>query len=254
MSYIDLHGVLRDWPYEPDKISVRKILGADGAVRIQMRVELGVLQMESEGRPDGYRPHGYKSLQHYHRSRVNKYQQKNGTALGFSLSRQDCQELRVEASLYYRRYVALFVLEEYPGVIADTAHSLGLFDLCRDYASDNDDRTWLEEFRPYVLMMQARARAYQAIEENEATSALAHVNRGIIDIRAHFERYGKTEAEDRSEELKVLRGMARELGEKVPRDSLIVTRKALRDAIEQERFEDAAKLRDTLKNLFKHEA
>jgi hypothetical protein len=254
MSYIDLHSVLRDWPYEPDKISVRKILGADGNVRIQMRVELGVLQMDAEGRPDGYRPHGHKTLLHYHRSRVARYEQKNGTALGFTLAREDCQELRVEASLFYRRYVALFVLEEYPGVIADTTHSLGIFDLCRDYAADSDDRVWLEEFRAYVLMMQARARAYQAIEENEPTSALAHVNRGIIDIRAHYDRYRKTEAEENSEELKVLRGMARELGEKVPKDSLIVTRRALRDAIEQERFEDAARLRDTLKNLYNHEA
>ena len=40
-----------------------------------------------------------------------------------------------------------------------------------------------------------------------------------------------------------------ELGTKMPKDSLIVTRKALRDAIEQERFEEAAKLRDALKHL-----
>lgn len=254
MSYIDLHSVLRDWPYEPDKISVRKILGADGAVRIQMRVELGLLQMEADGRPDGYRPHGHRSLLHYHRSRLAKHEQKNGTSLGFTISREDCQELRVEASLFYRRYVALFVLEEYAGVVEDATHSLGIFDLCRDFAVESDDRVWLEEFRPYVLMMQARARAYQALEENETTSALAHVNRGILNIRAHFDHFGRPEADQNSEELKVLRTMARELGEKVPKDSLIVTRKALRDAIEQERFEDAAKLRDTLKNRTNHEA
>lgn len=252
MSYIDLHSVLRDWPYEPDKISVRKILGADGAVRVQMRVELGVLQMEGEGRPDGTKPHGYKSLLDYHRSRINRHEQRNGTPLGCGLSREDCQELRIEASLYYRRYVALFVLEEYAGVTEDTTHSLGVFDLCRDHAIEADDRVWLEEFRPYVLMMQARAQAYQASEENEPASALAHVNRGIMDIRAHLDRYNRPDMEEKSEEIKVLRTMAHELSGKVPKNSLIVTRRALRDAIEQERFEEAAKLRDTLKSLYNH--
>ena len=95
MSYVDLQQALRDWPYEPEKISVRMILGGDGTVRIQMRVELGILQMEAQGRPDGYRPHGCESLLAYHRRRLAKHEHRNGTALGFSLSRDDCRALRV---------------------------------------------------------------------------------------------------------------------------------------------------------------
>ena len=55
---------------------------------------------------------------------------------------------------------------------------------------------------------------------------------------------------ERCEEIRILRGLAREINDKVPRDSLIVTRKALRDAVDQERFEEAARLRDELKNLY----
>jgi len=249
MSYVDLQQALRDWPYEPEKISVRKILGGDGTVRIQMRVELGILQMEAEGRPDGFRPHGSEFLLAYHRKRLAKHEQRNGTALGFSLSRDDCRALRVEASLYYRRYVALFVLEEYAAVAQDTSHSLGIFDLCRDYALEPDDRMSLEEFRPYVLMMDARARAYEALEDGEPSSALAHVNRGIVAIKGHLGSGSTPEAIGASEELKILRGMAQELSQRVPPDSVLVTRKALRDAVEQERFEDAARLRDALKHL-----
>jgi hypothetical protein len=62
MCYIDLHETLSAWPYDAEQISVRKIVGLDGAVRIQMRVELGVLQMEVSGRPDGTRPHGSASV------------------------------------------------------------------------------------------------------------------------------------------------------------------------------------------------
>lgn len=250
MAYIDLQPALRDWPYEPDKISVRKILGADGVVRIQMRVELGILQMEAEGRPDGVRPHGCETLLAYHQKRIHRHEHRNGTGLGFGLTREECQELRVEASLYYRRYVALFVLEEYADVFRDTSHSLGIFDLCRDFALENEDRLALEEFRPYVLMMDARSRAYHALEEGQPASALAHINRGVMHIRAHLDRFAQPDAEKRSEELKILRNLGNELSQRVPQDSIVVTRKALRTAIQEERFEDAAKLRDALKNLY----
>lgn len=252
MSYIDLKPVLRDWPYEPDKISVRKILSTDGSVRIQMRVELGILQMEAEGRPDGIRPHHHDTLLKHHLQRLKDHERRNGTPLGFSLSREECHDIRTEASLFYRRYVAYFVLEEYSNVWKDTAHNLAISDLCREFAIETEDRLFLEEYRPYLLMMDARARAYHAIEENEAASALAHVNRGILEIRTHLEQYDKPEAIEHCEELKILRTMSGKLGDQVPKDSLIVTRKALRDAIEQERFEEAAKLRDTLKDLYNH--
>ncbi len=250
MSYVDLQPALRDWPYESEKISVRKILGTDGAVRIQMRVELGILQMEAEGRPDGDKPNGCDSLLAYFRKRLTRHEQQNGTTLGCGLSSQECYSLRAEASLYYRRYIAFFVLEEYAEVIRDTSHSLAIFDLCRDNALAPEDRTMLEEFRPYVLMMDARGRAYQAIEAGEAASALAHVNRGMMHIKTHFEELGQHDAIDNSEELRILKSLGKKLSEQVPQDSLIVTRKALRNAIEQERFEEAARLRDTLKNLY----
>ncbi len=249
MSYIDLQATLQDWPYEPEKISVRKILGTDETVRIQMRVELGILQMESEGRPDGLKPHGCDTLLAFHKKRLTKHQERNGTILGFGLTRQECHALRVEASLFYRRYIALFVLEEFANVLRDTLHSLEIFDLCHEYGIDPEDRVALEEFRPYVLMMNARALAYQALEENHPASALAHVNRGILSIRAHFDRTGHVETGKGSEEIKILRSLAAELRAKVPADSVVVARKALRAAIEQERFEEAARLRDELKNL-----
>jgi len=250
MSYIDLHNTLKDWPYEPEKISVRKILGTDGSVRIQMRVELGIVQMEAEGRPDGARPFGCPSLLAYYRKRVAKHEQANGTTLGFALTPQECNMLRFEASLFYRRYVAYFVLEEFDSVITDTAHSLDIFDLCRDYALEAEDRTALEEFRPYVLMMHARGQAYAALQENEPASALAHVNRGMLAIAAQYDELGHPEAAERSDELKILRELGRELSRKVPQDSILVTRKALRDAVEQERFEEAAQLRDQLERLY----
>ncbi|MHC4696166.1 MAG: UvrB/UvrC motif-containing protein [Planctomycetota bacterium] len=249
MSYIDLKPTLAEWPYDAEQVSVRKILGNDGEIRIQMRVELGVLQMEIDGRPDGIRPHGYESLVEHHRDRLAKHEDRNGATLGFLLSPRECQDLRFEASLYYRRYVAQFVLEEYASVARDTSHNLSIFDLCREYASEAEDRTCLEPFRPYVLMMDARSRACEALAQNEPASALAHVNRGIMNINALYAEQGTPEGAEASEELKLLKTLAGEIGQQVPEDSLLATRKALRAAIEQERFEDAARLRDELAKL-----
>jgi hypothetical protein len=246
MSYIDLKPTLVDWPYDAEQVSVRKILGTDGEVRIQMRVELGVLQMETDERPDGIKPLGSESLVEYHRDRLATHEQRDGTALGFTISPAQCQELRFEASLYYRRYVALFVLEEYSSVARDTSHNLAIFDLCREYAAEADDRTCLEPFRPYVLMMDARSRTYDAIGQNESASALAHVNRGIMNIKIFYNDQGNPEGAEACEELKLLRGLTAEIGDQVPEDWLLSTRKALRAAIEQERFEEAAQLRDEL--------
>jgi len=250
MCYIDLHETLDSWPYDSEQISVRKIVGVDGAVRIQMRVELGVLQMEVSGRPDGMRPHGCASLLEYFRHRLARYEQRNGTTLGFVLSPKQCQAVREEASLYYRRYVALFVLEEYAQVVPDTLHNLAIFDLCREYALQADDRECLESFRPYVLMMNARAQALQALEEEEHASALAHVNRGLLQIRAHYEERGELEAMEHSEEVKMLRSLAVDLTRQMPNDSLVRTCQALRAALEREQFEEAARLRDVLKARF----
>ena len=47
---LDLNTILKDWPYESGTIKVRKITGLDGREKLQLRVDLGVLQMEITGR------------------------------------------------------------------------------------------------------------------------------------------------------------------------------------------------------------
>ena len=42
---LDISGVLADWDFHPDDLQVRLITGDDGRDKIQMRVDLGVLQI-----------------------------------------------------------------------------------------------------------------------------------------------------------------------------------------------------------------
>ncbi|MCG3129954.1 MAG: hypothetical protein FLDDKLPJ_00693 [Phycisphaerae bacterium] len=249
MSFVDLKEALLDWPYDSDKISVRKIRGADGLIKIQQRVELGIVQMFAEGRPDGGRPFGHDTLLDYHRARLAEYEDRNGTVVGFGLSAEESRQLREEASQYYRRYVAYFVLEDYDRVIEDTQHNLNLLDFVRDHALDPEDARRLEVFRPYVVMMNARAQAHLALREGHANSALAHVNRGLITIREIYDERGEPEAYERSEEVRILCNMRAKLASDLPAQPRSNLREKLRRAIEDERFEEAARLRDEIDGM-----
>ncbi len=250
MSYIDMTDVLSAWDYDPDRIAVRKVLGMDDIEKIQLRVELGLLQMEVEGRPDGKNPFGCDSLLDYHQQRLATHQERNGTELGFMLTPGECADLCDEVSLYYRRCVAFFVLEEFENVVGDAAHNLAVMNLCCKYAMEKKDQTRLEGFRPYILMMDARARGCQALINGEKASALAHINRGLMHIRALFQDYQSDSKYANLEEVRILEDFREQVSSQLDDDELTEVRRALQDAISQERFEDAAKLRDQLQQIY----
>jgi hypothetical protein len=82
----DIALLLHGWDYNANEVTVRKIVGIDGREKIQMRLDLGVLQMETEGRPDGMRPHGRESLLEYHQDRRKRFDMHAGTGDEFQLS------------------------------------------------------------------------------------------------------------------------------------------------------------------------
>ena len=54
----DIDFIFRQWPYQPGVIAGRLIQAHDGREVLQMRIEMGLLQMEAAGRPDGETPQG----------------------------------------------------------------------------------------------------------------------------------------------------------------------------------------------------
>ena len=54
-----LDDILSQWAFDPTTLNVRLAKGSDGRDVIQMRVDMGILQLETTGRPDGttYREH-----------------------------------------------------------------------------------------------------------------------------------------------------------------------------------------------------
>jgi len=249
MSSKDLSTITDGWPYEPGQVSVRKIRGRDGRIKIQMRVNLGVLQMEAEGRPDGDRPFSQESLLEHHRDRLENHRRINGTDLGFTLDPDECRAIREEAIQYYHRYLANFVLEDYEAVARDTQRNLDVLDLCVSFAAEEDDQYSLEQYRPYILMMNVRSKALLAIEKERYRTALAHVDSGLRRIREFFRQYGEPRAFKVSGEVQVLRTLRKEILSHIPEDPIRRTARLLKRALREERYEDAARLRDELETL-----
>ena len=246
----DIVPLLKGWDYEPGTINVRKVNGLDGRPKLQMRLDLGLLQMEMNGRPDGRRPHGCESLLEYYEEQLKEHEERNGTELGFHLTASQCQGLREEAVMYYHRYLSLFVLEEYPGVIRDTDRNLRVLDMCGKYAVNEQDRLWLEQYRPYITMINVRARATIFKNEQRYRESLNVIKDGLESLREFFIRFGQEDAYARSSEVKILRRFAREVRKKLPIDPIQKLKTQLDKAVQREAYEEAARLRDEIR---KHE-
>jgi hypothetical protein len=244
----DLSRLLRDWPHEPGRVNVRLIRGEDGRSKIQVRVELGVLQLEMTGRPDGLRPEGRESFLDLVRERLEVHAG-SGDPEPFLLTGDDCAALREESVQYYHRYVALFVLEDFQSVVRDTSRNLEVFELCHRYGESQQDRELLEQFRPYVLMMRTRAEASLAMRAGQARAALAAIDRGLDELRAVFERRGQAQRFDEASEVQVLRGLRDMLVPKLPSSQRMELEDRLRAALAAENYELAAILRDELRMM-----
>ena len=53
MSTNDISQILNEWLHQPGQLNVRIIEAEDGRELVQLRIELGIVQMELHGRPDG---------------------------------------------------------------------------------------------------------------------------------------------------------------------------------------------------------
>jgi hypothetical protein len=241
MSF-DLSDQLRDWPYEPGQLQVRKIVGSDGREKLQLRLDMGVLQMEMTGRPDGREPHGAVSELEHQMERAEK------AGEDFELSEDDVGELQAEGVQYYHRYLALFQLGDWAGVIRDTKRNLEMFSFVAKYSSDDDAAWSVQQFRPYVLMMNTRAKANLALEKDDVDAAIALVEKGVAAIEKFLKDNNREDEED-SSELKSLAEWLGELKKLKPVEPMEKLRREMARAVEDEKYERAAELRDAIRSL-----
>ncbi len=245
---LDISQLLRDWPYENGQVTARRFRGDDGREKIQLRLDMGILQMDVTGRPDGQRPHGQESLLDYHELQLREHVQANGNDETFKLDPAACEMLRAEGVMYYHRYLAQFVLEDYYAVERDTMRNLRLIDFCSAYTETDADKMSLEQYRPYVLMMCTRARALVCLGQNRPKAALAAVQKGLDSIKAFYRRFGQERAGGCCE-VAILKALIKEIESRIPVDPVVTLKRKLAKAVKSERYEEAATLRDQINEL-----
>lgn len=249
MNHDDISPILGSWPYNSSEVTVRRVDGVDGSPKIQMRLDLGVLQMEIFGRPDGQRPHGFESLLDYHRNRLERHTARTGDTEGFELDEDACSDLRGEAMQYYYRYLSQFHLNDYEAVLRDTQRNIEAFDFVRDHAEEASDRFSMEQFRPYVLMMHTRARACIHLEEHGFDRALEIIDDGITEIEEYMHSNGRDDMIDSCRELQFLEEWRDRVRANRPVPIEEKLRQELRMAVETENYERAAELRDQIQAM-----
>jgi hypothetical protein len=242
----DIASILAGWDFNPEEIQVRMVTGDDGTRKIQMRIDLGLLQMELDGRPDGQKPHGFDSLLDYYEDRFRSSEQ---AGKSFSLDPGVCSSLMREGLQYYHRYLSAFHLQEYEIVSRDTERNLRLFRFVVEHASRPRDKMEFDQYRPYVTMMRTRAMALQKLATNDFSAALEDIDDGIGRIRQFLREYHQEDREAECGELKFLLGWRREVEQIRPTGPLERLEEQLELAVALEDYEEAARLRDQIRDL-----
>lgn len=250
MQY-DLDEVIKGWPFDPEcsEQLAREVRARDGRTVLQVRVELGLLQLEVKGRPDGVRPHGFDSyLDYLRQSAASRGGARRGKAPGFLMSKEQCAELDREFTQLYHRRMAWLALRRYDRAIQDAEQTIAFMDFVRRHGIDLDYVESHEEFRGIVLFDRALAAAALALERNRPAVAVDAVRDGIERLTTHqrvwWEEHDASESPNPAlvERLRKIEQTIREehvvkrtLGEQLDR------------AVAREDYELAARLRDQIK-------
>ncbi|MCA9149784.1 MAG: UvrB/UvrC motif-containing protein [Planctomycetales bacterium] len=233
-SHID--DILEKWPYEPNSVSVRIVPGRDGRDVIQMRIEMGLLQLEIEGRPDGDRPGGFDTYFAYLQNQCSENP-------AMQMTEEQCSEADREFVQFYHRRICWLAIREFENAMRDADHTLGLMDFCQKHSPDENWTMTHEQYRPFVLFHRTQAATLCALAEDNAEAAIEAVNQGLQQLHTLFRSF---ESEEFDENELVMRLV--ELRESV-REKFSVGRtleEQLGDAIASEQYELAAQLRDQL--------
>lgn len=240
MDMQDIDGILRQWPFDPFSVNVR-ILEASSREILQMRVDMGILQLEIEGRPDGIKPHGQSTYYHF-------MKQKAIQDADFLIEEEDCVEIDREFVQFYHRRVCWLQLKEFKRAVRDADHTLGLMDFCKQFSVDEQWTISHEQYRPFVLYHRTQAAALGVLdsesEEHGAEMAIEEVNKGLDTLHDLFVEYEAEEQFDEDELVQRLIEFREGLRERYELDSTLTEQ--LQQAIEDEDYERAAELRDEL--------
>ena len=233
----NIDAILKEWAFDANNLAARIVEGDDGRDVLQMRIEMGIMQLELTGRPDGTRPHDCESYYHYLVRQSEK--QPN-----FALSDDDCFEVDREFVQFYHRRICWLGIRDYQNASADATHTLELMDLCRKFSDDPDWVDSHEQFRPFVMFHCIQATALAELDQNTPASAIEVINQGLEDLRTLFEEYEIEEAFEEDELVIRLTELREKLRNQYEVGQTLYEQ--LSEAVAKEQYELAAKLKSKI--------
>lgn len=235
MSHEDLTDLLREWPEVPASMQTRIVAAVDGRPLLQRRVEMGVVQMEVTGRPDGARPYGQESFLDVLRTR----------GPGTDLTEADCAEALGEARLYLHRALALASLGHIDAAGRDAAHARAVLTDGAGSRHEADARI-ASSLRAQAIVLWVRAEVARSLRDHGSSRAIEAIDQGLIELGACLsaDPSGASSVHGAPEHLRALRAS---LVLKLPSSQREELRRRLDAAIRSENFELAAILRDELR-------
>jgi hypothetical protein len=228
----DLTDLMREFPFEPGRVNARLVRCGDGREVLQVRVELGILQMECTGRPDG----GEAVLEALQRAQ--------NRVLGAA----DAAALRLELGQYQHRALAFLAVGEPARALLDAERLLRGTEVVCQRALPGE-REWAEGARFSVVVLRTRCEAAALVASGRARDAALAVERGLALLREAAERVGIAESFDSLGDVLALRSLRDTLVPQLPPAQRAELEARLRAAIIAENFELAAILRDELRLL-----
>jgi hypothetical protein len=238
----DFDAILGEWEYKPGVGQARRVRTRDGRDVIQVRVDLGMLQIETEGRPDGNRPHGFSTYFEYLQAEAAKAEKADKE---FILTEQHAEEADREFTQFYHRRIAWLTMKEFNKALADSDHTLAFMDFVRDHAPTDDYRLAHEQYRGFVLFHRTQAAAAKAVEDDDPEAAIDAILEGIGQIRSFFAEHELEEQTEDDGLVRQLRNLEKSLRELHGIEETL--QEQLDKAIANEEYEMAARIRDALR-------
>ena len=203
-----------------------------------MRVDMGILQMDTSGRPDGVQPEGFPTYYDYVVSCA--FQQGEG----FQLDEDHCAEVDREFYQYYHRRICWLTLKDYSSAVKDADHTLALMDFSTAYAPDEQWALAHEQFRPFVMFHRIQAAALVELEATEPEAAVKVIDEGLEGLTDVFEQHELEEHFEEDAFVVKLREMRSAVIEHYDLGPSLAEQ--LADAIAAEQYELAAEIRDRI--------
>ena len=231
--------ILNSWPYEPNSVSVRMAKGSDGRDILQMRIEMGILQLETSGRPDGSKPFDQDTYFDYLISQSFDHE-------NMVMTDDQCVEVDREFVQYYHRRICWLALREFGNAVRDADHTLGLMDFCKEHSPDESWTMTHEQYRPFVMFHRIQASALDSLENHNAEKAVETINAGLESLRQVFAEHEVEDEFEDNELIERLIDLRESLREKFAVGPTL--RERLDAAVAAEQYELAAELRDKLQS------